>query len=254
MVRLLVRGDHENDSFHYMCGADALVQMITRDVASIYALRLTCLKISDQVQGFNSRDEKGIADKTRTVNLGGSSPSGSGTKMVCEILDCCSEANAGMAIREASDALYKMLDRISTSTNESDRNQPEPNSCGVSRQERLREFEIQDPRLWVCGKPLCAGEGRELLRDFVTVNDKTKLTVYLRPAKAGPPPRTNPIDQATYKNMVAYYHKREEDLKQLRNSDDVSRDRDHYLNAEWANPRQLKNSLIGNGGRIDYSF
>jgi hypothetical protein len=54
--------------------------------------------------------------------------------------------------------------------------------------------------------------------------------------------------------MVAYYHNREAEQEELRKSDEESRDRDHFLSAPWANPRALKESLIGNSGQINYSF
>ena len=264
MVRLLVKGAHENDSFHYMCGSEASIGMIIRDVASIYALRRACLEVSELASREQSRDEpNGLYEETKkTYCTCGNPPlrasedeiSVDNKRKLCQILSCCSESDACVAIRELSDALDRVLLGISGENNQTTGNLRDGCAPIISHQQLASKFEIEDPRLWCCGKLLCVGDGREVLRDFVNVNDTTNLTVYLRSAKDGPPPRQSSIDQTTYRNLVAFYHKREEEVKQLRIQAEESRDRDHYLSAEWANPRKLKNSLIGNGGRISYSF
>ena len=260
MVRLLVKGQDEENSFYYICTTQAPIQAVTRNVASICSLIIACRKVSEflpcvdhkEIRDDNTVTSKlgtGRRDNTLLNYSDADHPWITKARNLYEKLTCCSESDACVSIREASDVLETLFAEMAQSACQLD-----GDARTVCAPLMLRDFEIKEPCLWCCGKILCAGDGREVLRDFVTVNDRTNLTVYLRSAKDGPPPRSCPIDQAAYKNMVAFYHRREEETKQLRAQAEESRDRDHYLSAEWANPRQLKDSLIGNAGRINYSF
>ena len=103
--------------------------------------------------------------------------------------------------------------------------------------------------LWWVGKPLALCHGKETLGDYIGTNEKTRVVVRLQPAAAGPPMRESRIDTEAHNNMLKYYHKRQEELKQLDEDDD-----DAYLNSKWTDPRGLKQALVGNGGGITWKF
>ena len=44
------------------------------------------------------------------------------------------------------------------------------------------------------------------------------------------------IDEDTHKKMLSYYHKKQEEAKQLDEIDDG----DQYMNSSWADNKQLK--------------
>ena len=54
------------------------------------------------------------------------------------------------------------------------------------------------------------------------------------------PFREAPIDEKTRKQMMAYWYKKQEQDKQLKEDDDTQ-----YLKSEWANTSSLKQSLNG---------
>lgn len=56
----------------------------------------------------------------------------------------------------------------------------------------------------------------------------------------GAPVKEAPIDEATHKEMLAFYHKKEQEAKKLQENDE-----DDYMNSPWANPNALKYSLHG---------
>jgi hypothetical protein len=50
------------------------------------------------------------------------------------------------------------------------------------------------------------------------------------------------VDPESHKKMLSYYYKKQEEQKKLEEDND-----DHYLNASWADSKQMKNSLNGTG-------
>lgn len=97
----------------------------------------------------------------------------------------------------------------------------------------------KETQLWWAGKELQKGK---TLADYVGKNDKTKIVVKMQKEGGGPPVREPTIDNDAYKNMLAFYRKKEDELKKLEEDND-----DSYLNSAWANPKGLKNSLNGAG-------
>lgn len=55
--------------------------------------------------------------------------------------------------------------------------------------------------------------------------------------------RESPVDAETQKNMMAFYHKRQEQLKSLEANDNE----DDYHNSAWANSNNLKKYFSGVG-------
>ncbi len=100
--------------------------------------------------------------------------------------------------------------------------------------------------LWWAGKELAAGKE---LSDFVGKNEKTKVVLKLQLKAAGPPAREPRIDEDAHKQMLAFYHKRQEELKKLKadDNDDTS-----YLASAWANPNSLKAALVNNGRDVSW--
>merc|ERR550537_1742797 len=95
---------------------------------------------------------------------------------------------------------------------------------------------------WWAGKELRTDQ---TLEQYVGRNEKTKLVAKLAPKSSGAPVREPRIDENTHKAMLAHYYKKQEEEKKLRDDED-----DSYLDSAWANPKSLKNQLIGNGRPI----
>jgi hypothetical protein len=96
--------------------------------------------------------------------------------------------------------------------------------------------------LWWAGKQMEQGQDKKL-SDFLGNNDKTKIVCKLQKSGGGAPAREPTIDEKTQKEMMAFYHRKQEELKRLAEDED-----DGHLSAAWANPNQLKSHLQGTGG------
>lgn len=67
--------------------------------------------------------------------------------------------------------------------------------------------------------------------------------------KGGGAPQREPlIDPDTHKQMLSYYHKKQEEAKKFDEADEA----DHHMNSAWADNGQLKRSLHGAGGGIQF--
>lgn len=96
--------------------------------------------------------------------------------------------------------------------------------------------------LWWAGKELRVDQ---TLDQYVGRNEKTKIVAKLAPKASGAPVREPRIDEGTHKAMMAHYYKKQEETKKLADDED-----DSYLDAEWANPKSLKDALVGGGRKI----
>jgi hypothetical protein len=105
-------------------------------------------------------------------------------------------------------------------------------------------LDTETTNLWWAGKELVVDK---ILEEYVGRNEKTKIVAKLIPKSAGAPVREPRIDQDTHKAMLAHYYKKQEEQKKLEEDDD-----DSYLDAQWANPKSMKNALIGGGRPIDW--
>eukprot|EP00916_Digyalum_oweni_P006215 GHVL01010738.1.p1 GENE.GHVL01010738.1~~GHVL01010738.1.p1 ORF type:complete len:288 (+),score=46.85 GHVL01010738.1:60-923(+) len=100
--------------------------------------------------------------------------------------------------------------------------------------------DVMDPTsacLWWAGKQF---RNDKYLSDYVGKNEKTKIICRLVPQSCGAPVREPRIDTDTHKAMLAFCHKKNQDEKELVHDND-----DSYLDAVWANPRGLKEALVG---------
>ncbi|KAJ1450504.1 Putative flagellar basal body protein [Pelagophyceae sp. CCMP2097] len=92
-------------------------------------------------------------------------------------------------------------------------------------------------QLWCAGREFARGE---TVGDRLGKNEKTKVVAKLQKPGAGAPAREPVVSEDERKAMMAHYFKRQEELKQLAESNE-----DEYLNSAWADTKQLKNSLQG---------
>lgn len=65
----------------------------------------------------------------------------------------------------------------------------------------------------------------------------------------GAPVRESPVDEDTHKQMLSYYHRKQEEQKKLEQDKD-----DSYWNNEWANSNSLKSQLINQGKDIKWKY
>merc|ERR1712036_172447 len=85
----------------------------------------------------------------------------------------------------------------------------------------------------------------KMLHEYLGKNEKTKVITRLQPKNSGAPVRESRIDKDTHSAMLKHYYQKQEEEKKMREDDD-----DSYMESEWANPKALKNALLGNGGQV----
>lgn len=100
-------------------------------------------------------------------------------------------------------------------------------------------------QLWVCGKEL---QPEKLFSDYFGKNEKSKYVVKVQKRGSGAPQREPVVDPDTHKQMLAFYYKKQEEQKKLEEDNE-----DAYMNSAWADSRQLKGSLQGQG-QVKWKF
>jgi hypothetical protein len=105
-------------------------------------------------------------------------------------------------------------------------------------------LDVADTSMWWAGKDL---QAEKMLHEYVGKNEKTKLICRMQPKNSGAPARESRVDKDTHSAMLQHYYKKQEEEKKMRENDD-----DSYLESEWADPKSLKNALVGNGGNISW--
>jgi hypothetical protein len=91
--------------------------------------------------------------------------------------------------------------------------------------------------LWWAGKQFYRDQQ---VKELVGTNEKTKIIVKLQKKGNGAPSREPGVSENERKAMMAYYFKKQEELKKI-----TEDDTEEYMNSSWADPRALKNSLRG---------
>lgn len=86
--------------------------------------------------------------------------------------------------------------------------------------------------LWIVSKELQFGK---VFSDYFGKNEKQKFVAKLQKKGAGAPQREPVVDGETHKSMLSYYHKKQEEQKQLEEDNE-----DQYMNSAWANNKNLK--------------
>jgi len=92
-------------------------------------------------------------------------------------------------------------------------------------------------QLWFASRKL---QRTEKLSKYIGTNEKTKVIIKITSEKGGAPVREPNIDEESHKQMLAFWHKKQEKDKELAKDDE-----DSYLASEWANPNQLKTAFQG---------
>jgi len=105
--------------------------------------------------------------------------------------------------------------------------------------EGLEVMEEGQASLWVFSKEM---QPEKLLSDYVGKNDKSKVVAKLQKKGAGAPGREPVVTEDEQKQMIAFYHKKEQESQRM-----ALEDEDAYENSTWANPKALKNAFSGVG-------
>lgn len=121
----------------------------------------------------------------------------------------------------------------------------EPIRCLLEEKEDFYEANNSDDMnpgtatMWWAGKELQDGK---LLSDYIGKNEKTKIVMKIQKKGQGPPVREPMIDKEVHTKMLSFYHKKQEEQKELEDNNE-----DDYMNSAWANPKALKGTLHGQG-------
>lgn len=123
---------------------------------------------------------------------------------------------------------------------------PNPNyrggvsSAGLDGTPAAVEFLEEDTaELWIASRCL---DRREKFCDRYGRNEKTKLIGKMQKLGGGAPGREAAVSEEERKAMMAFYFKKQEEAKKIAENNE-----DDYLNSVWANPKQLQQSLRGQG-------
>merc|ERR1719453_751749 len=103
----------------------------------------------------------------------------------------------------------------------------------------LESLEPDGAALWCFNKEL---QRDELLSKYVGKNEKTKVVAKLQKKGAGAPQREPIVSEDEQKAMIAFYHKKQQQVEKMEAEDD-----DAYMHSQWANPKSLKNAFTGVG-------
>lgn len=77
-------------------------------------------------------------------------------------------------------------------------------------------LDLDKTTIWVVSKEL---QPPKLFSDYFGKNEKQKFVVKLQSKGSGAPQREPGIDQETHKQMLSYYHKKQEEFKKLETDD-----------------------------------
>ena len=111
--------------------------------------------------------------------------------------------------------------------------------------EGLEVLEEDKTALWVFSKEM---QREKLLSDYVGKNDKSKVVAKLQKKGGGAPAREPVVSEDEQKAMIAFYHKKEQEMQKM-----ALEDEDAYLHSPWANPKALKNAFSGIGDIKGYA-
>merc|ERR1719409_1156975 len=98
--------------------------------------------------------------------------------------------------------------------------------------------------MWWANKEL---QREKKLLDYCGKNEKTKIVAKIQRKGLSQPQREPIVSADEQKEMMAHWHRKQEESKKLAEQND-----DDYMNSAWANPKNLKNSLVGGGRDISW--
>lgn len=105
--------------------------------------------------------------------------------------------------------------------------------------------DLMDPdsaEVWIASRAL---ERSQTVGDRLGKNEKTKVIAKMQQPGGGCPGREPGVSEDEKKSMMAYYFKKQEEMKSLSESNE-----DEYLNSSWADPKALQRSLRGQSGIV----
>jgi len=103
----------------------------------------------------------------------------------------------------------------------------------------MEHLDLDKTSMWCFSKEL---QRDKLLSDYTGKNDKSKVVAKLQKKGAGAPSREPVVSEEEQKAMIAFYHKKEQEMSRMNLEDE-----DAFQNSAWANPKGLKNAMIGTG-------
>jgi hypothetical protein len=122
----------------------------------------------------------------------------------------------------------------------------DPVRCALENNEDLSgtsyandDLEVEKAQLWFAGKQMLP---EKQLKDHVGRHEKSKVVVRLQKSGGGAPSREPVVDAETQKAMMAFYHKKQEEMKKLEEDMD-----DSYTGANWSSSGSLKKHFAGVG-------
>ncbi|XP_076667698.1 cilia- and flagella-associated protein 298 isoform X3 [Andrena cerasifolii] len=104
-------------------------------------------------------------------------------------------------------------------------------------QASLEVIDVQLAQLWFSGKEMLP---EKKLKDYLGMNEKTKVIVKLQKRGAGRPAREPLMSEDERKQLMLRTYKRQEQLKKLEQDDDHE-----YLDSPWADGSSLKRHFQG---------
>lgn len=93
--------------------------------------------------------------------------------------------------------------------------------------------------MWFAGKQM---NREDPISKYCGKNEKCMVKCKMTNKGGNAPQRPPAVDEDTQKKMMAYWHK-----KQAQEKDLAEAEEDSYLNSEWANPKGYKNAMNGLG-------
>jgi hypothetical protein len=235
----------EPDEFVIVCPASEAVDKATNTVSYVAQQRSTCRELAAALTTSDSIEVEKSADIPPAEGLvisEGLSPLRESLRLFGESV--CNSKRESFGADMLNSEIQKILDSWKLLELEP----PSRISDVLKRLEEQRHVlgngsATTDHQLRWAGKPLIATSTKQTMRDYFGPNEKVTIKVNLvkisEPINPGAP---RGVDSETYSNMLSYYYKREEELKQL----DADTD-DSYLQSVWTNPTELKNTLNGIG-------
>ena len=98
-------------------------------------------------------------------------------------------------------------------------------------------LDMNTAELWVASR---AFDRNQSVGERLGMNEKTKVIGKLQKPGAGAPCREPVVDEDERKAMMAFYFKKQEEMKRLAENSE-----DDYLYSSWADPKQLKSTMQG---------
>ena len=98
-------------------------------------------------------------------------------------------------------------------------------------------LDIEKSTLWAVNKEMAPNKK---FSDYFGKNEKTKVVCKIQTKGSGAPVREPTVDPETHKQMLSYYHKKQEEMKQLNEDNE-----DNFLNSQWADNKAMKAQMHG---------